>query len=69
MLREKLNGNVDLYNLKEKKQPILANYDQIIIGGSIYIGKIQKEVSRFCTDHMAQLKGKRLGLYVCGMFF
>ncbi|MGI6412075.1 MAG: flavodoxin domain-containing protein [Syntrophomonadaceae bacterium] len=28
-------------------------YDQIIIGRSIYIGKIQKEVSRFCTDHMA----------------
>lgn len=44
MLWKQLTGNVELYNLKENRVSILAEYNRVIIGGSIHMGKIQKEV-------------------------
>ncbi|KJS22308.1 MAG: flavodoxin [Clostridiaceae bacterium BRH_c20a] len=68
MLSEKLNGKVDLCNLKTSKALDPAAYDKVVIGGSIYIGKVQKEVSRFCSDNRSILKDKTIGLFICGMF-
>ncbi|KJS85276.1 MAG: flavodoxin [Peptococcaceae bacterium BICA1-8] len=68
MLSEKITGKVDLCNLKTSKAVDLAAYDKVVIGGSIYIGKVQKEVSRFCLENMSILKEKKLGLFICGMF-
>lgn len=67
ILSEKLSGNVDLWNLKEGKALDLKEYDKVIIGGSIYAGKIQKEVNEFCAKNLDVLKQKKIGLYVCGM--
>lgn len=67
MLSEKLTGNVDLHNLKEGQHVDLSQYEKVIIGGSIYVGKIQKEVGEFCTNNLETLKHKTVGLYVCGM--
>lgn len=69
MLCKQLTGNVELYNLKEKRVPVLAEYDRVIIGGSIHMGKIQKEVHDFCTKNMDILLDKKIGLFVCGMLF
>lgn len=68
ILAEKLTGKADLCNLQMTKAPELARYDRVIIGGSIHIGKIQKEVTDFCENHSKELTGKTVGLYVCGMF-
>lgn len=68
LLSQKLNGKVDLYNLKDKKAIDLSQYDKVIIGGSIHIGKIKKEVSEFCSKNINLLKEKKIGLFVCGMF-
>lgn len=65
-LATKLSTAADLWNLKEKKQFDLAAYDKIIIGGSIYAGKIQKEVRNFCVENDGILKNKKLGLFICG---
>ena len=67
ILAEKLSGAVDLCNLKETKDIDLDPYGKIIIGGSIYAGKVQKEVTRFCLDHGEELLKKNLGLFICGM--
>lgn len=66
-LSEKLNGQVELYNLKENKTVELVQYDKVIIGGSVYVGQIQKEVKEFCLKHIDELKKKKLGLFICGM--
>lgn len=66
-LSGQLLGSVDLYSLKSKKVPELTLYDNIIIGGSIYMGKIQKEVSEFCNQNLELLKKKKLGLFICCM--
>lgn len=66
-LSEKINGDVDICNLKERKNIELAKFDKIIIGGSIYAGQIRKEVKKFCLSNQDELKKKKLGLFICGM--
>ena len=69
LLSEKLNGKVDLCNLKVKRSVDLSQYHNIIIGGSIHMGKIQKEVNEFCTKNINVLINKKIGLFICGMLF
>lgn len=69
MLSKELAGNVELFKLKAELTPDLIEYDRVIIGGSIHMGKIQKEVQVFCTRNMEMLLDKKIGLFVCGMLF
>ncbi|MEW8957153.1 flavodoxin domain-containing protein, partial [Clostridium sp.] len=66
-LSEKLKESTDIFNIKDKKNIDFDNYNKIIIGGSIYIGNIQKEVKRFCLDNIEILKNKKIGFYICSM--
>lgn len=67
ILAEKLTGRVDLHNIKEGQMPELSQYHKIIIGGSIYVGKISKELSEFCSKNLSALKDKKIGFYICCM--
>lgn len=67
-LSGQLTGEVALCNLKTGPIPDLVQYDQVIIGGSIHIGKIQKDVSDFCARNLAELKIKKVGLFICCMY-
>lgn len=66
-LSKRLKDNVELVNLKEKSNVDLSKYDRVIIGGSIYIGKVQKEVTDFCSSNLDELLKKEIGLFICGM--
>ncbi len=66
-LSEKLNGDVDLLNLKKANDIQLSNYDKVIIGSSVYMGKIRKEAFKFCNDNLSSLKDVKVGLYICCM--
>ncbi|MBC8080009.1 MAG: flavodoxin domain-containing protein [Gorillibacterium sp.] len=66
-LSGKFKGTVDLCNLKSNKVENLGTYDQIIIGGSIYMGRIQKEITTFCKNAQSQLQDKKIGLFICCM--
>jgi menaquinone-dependent protoporphyrinogen oxidase len=67
ILSEKLPGETDLINLEGERPVDLSAYDRIIIGGSIYMGRVQKPVTDFCNKNLDQLKGKKLGLFICCM--
>lgn len=67
ILAEKLSGDVELCNLAIIKTKDLSRYDKVIIGGSIYAGRIQKHVTEFCSNNLNVLKQKKIGLFVCGM--
>lgn len=67
LIAEELNEMADIVNLKKAKNCDPSAYDRVIIGGSIYMGKIQKEVTNFCTKNLDLLKDKRIGLFACGM--
>lgn len=67
ILSEKLTGEVDMYNLKGLKDVDISQYDKVIIGGSIHIGKIRKEVEEFCSEKLDELRSKKVGLFICCM--
>lgn len=67
ILSKKLDGEVVIINLKKAKDIDVSKYERVIIGGSVYIGKIQKEVREFCSRNLDRLKGKTVGLFICGM--
>lgn len=66
LLAKRLGDKVDICDLSNN-QPDLMKYDKVIVGGSIYAGKIRKPVMRFCLDNLKVLKEKKLGLFICGM--
>ncbi|KAB3532814.1 flavodoxin domain-containing protein [Alkaliphilus serpentinus] len=66
-LAKEVTGEVELCNLKNSKPADLEKYDKVIIGGSIVMGGIQKEVTEFCSTNLETLKGKKLGLFICCM--
>jgi menaquinone-dependent protoporphyrinogen oxidase len=67
LIAKELNDQADLIDLKKVKDIDISGYDKVIIGGPVYMGKIQKEVSGFCSDNLTELKEKRIGLFICGM--
>lgn len=67
LLADKLNDEVDIYNVKKQKNIDLSNYDKVIIGSSVYMGKARKEISEFCLKNIDVLKDKKVGLFICCM--
>lgn len=67
ILSELLKGEVDLINLNKVKHVDLSQYNRVIIGGSVYMGKIHKEIAEFCSNHAGALKDIKLGLFICCM--
>jgi menaquinone-dependent protoporphyrinogen oxidase len=65
LLKSKLEGEVDIVNLMKEKAPDLTPYDSVIFGGSIYIGRIQKEMTAYLNEVKSQLGSKRVGLFIC----
>ncbi|MCX8130880.1 MAG: flavodoxin domain-containing protein [Clostridia bacterium] len=68
LLSKKLEGKVDIHDIKAGSVLDLTKYGRVVIGGSIYMGRIQKEISTFCTQNINELRDKKLGLYICCMF-
>lgn len=62
LLKERLSGKLFLQNTKSYRSS-LKEYDAVFVGGSVYMGKIRGEVSRFCRWHIKELLEKRLGLF------
>ncbi len=66
-LADKSPENVELIPLKKEKRPNLESYDRIIIGGSIHVGSIQKQLKKFLEANLEQLLQKEIGLFICCM--
>ncbi|ERJ11989.1 flavodoxin domain-containing protein [Haloplasma contractile] len=65
-LKEALNEEVSIVNIMENSLlPKLQNYDCVILGGSIYMGKIQKQIRNYVDANLSQLMTKRIGLFIC----
>jgi menaquinone-dependent protoporphyrinogen oxidase len=65
MLKEKLDGEVDIINIKKRKISDISGYDKVIIGGSIYMAQIQKEIKAFSNSRLEELLKKEIGLFLC----
>ena len=61
------DGEVQIFSLAQNRNPDIAGFDRILIGGSIHAGMMQKRVKDFCLKNMNLLLQKELGLFLCGM--
>lgn len=66
-LKQFLNEELTLINLKEIRNPDISAFDRIIIGGSIHAGQVQKRVKHFSQLNLNELKSKEVGLFICCM--
>jgi len=58
---------VSVIDLKSRADIDLSRYDTVIIGGSIYLGSLQRGLRKFCDKYLPQLLTKRIGLFICCM--
>lgn len=61
------DDQAQLFNLKRNKHFDLTSFEQVVVGGSIHAGSIQKHLSRFLDQHRPELLERRLGLFLCCM--
>lgn len=64
-LKSYFKNETTIVNLKSGEVPDLLLFDNIVIGGSIRIGKVQKEVIEFCQNNLDSLKKKTIGIFLC----
>ncbi|OMD41647.1 flavodoxin domain-containing protein [Paenibacillus odorifer] len=65
LLKNQLGEETEVVNLMLAKEPALERYDTVILGGSIYYGKIQKKMTEFTSKYQNELSKKRVGLFIC----
>lgn len=64
-LKNELGEQTDLFDITKGQIPSLGAYDTVIIGGAIYMGRIQKKLQSFLNVSTEQLLQKKIGLYLC----
>lgn len=66
ILKENLNGETLLFNSNSRNIPDLNNFDNIVLGSSIKIGKIGKSLIKYMDKNKENIINKRIGLFTCG---
>lgn len=62
----KINKPCTVATVETCKDINLNTFDTVIIGSSIYAGKIHKQLRQFCVNHNTLLATKKLGLFIVG---
>ena len=64
-ISEGMGGIADVFDIRENPDP--SKYDNIVVGGSIRMGKVSQEMQDYLAKNKSQLKSKVKGLFaVCG---
>lgn len=63
LIADKLGNEVTVRNIKDGT-PNINEYDSVIIGGSIYMNKIQKSITSFLNKNEKELMKKKIGLFI-----
>jgi len=59
--------DVQVVNLARNPTIDPSPFEGVIIGGPVYLGALQKRLTRFCERHRQVLVKKHLGLFICCM--
>jgi menaquinone-dependent protoporphyrinogen oxidase len=66
VLKSRLSSDTSLVDIdKTKDGIILEKYDTVILGSSIYVGKVSKKIIILCNDNTELLCSKNLGIFLC----
>lgn len=69
LMRKGISGDVTVLNLKGRKvqNHDFEDFQNVIIGGSIHAGQMQKSVKDFMKRHSLELLHRKLGLFLTCM--
>ena len=62
---KELRNNAEVINLKNGERKDIDNYDVILIGGGVYAGKLQSEITKFIEANEGCLRNKKVGVFLC----
>lgn len=65
ILKDKAFGQAEIVNLKDSPDFDVTGYNTVILGASVYVEKIQREMSAFCEKNRNELVKKKIGLFIC----
>jgi menaquinone-dependent protoporphyrinogen oxidase len=64
-LAGRIGGEPEVVDLAGARVPPLGGFDTVLIGASIYGGKVHRTVTAFCEQKQEQLLQRRVGLFLC----
>ncbi|HEX3037406.1 MAG TPA: flavodoxin domain-containing protein [Oscillospiraceae bacterium] len=64
-IKTELGEETQLCNIMTSSVPSIDAYDTVIIGGSIYMQRVQKQITEYCNGHLSELLNKNVGLFLC----
>ncbi len=67
-INQNLGGRCKIYNLDDHVNIDLSQYDRLILGSPIYIGKIQKSLRKFCEVNESSILTKEVFVFLCSKF-
>lgn len=65
ILSEKINDDVVVYNVADKKDINISNFDNIVIGGSLYAGRVQGKLRKYLANNLDCITNKKVALFLC----
>ncbi len=65
LLAQALKDGADLANLSAGQHPNPADYDAVVVGGSIYAGMLRRQARHFCKKYKKELLKVRFGCFLC----
>ena len=65
MLKDKLGVDCTLANIALESHPNTDAYETVMIGSSIYAGKMKSDIISFVKNNEVKLKEKNIGLFLC----
>ncbi|MCK5812427.1 MAG: hypothetical protein KAG94_05975 [Clostridiales bacterium] len=67
LLADQLKGETIVIDADNQKEIDISEYNQVIFGGSVKIGQLQRSITTFALTHKKELLKKKLGIFVsCG---
>ena len=60
-----IGAEAELVNLHEQPAPILTEFNQVILGGSILAGSVPKALLNFVKHQKEALQSKRVNIFIC----
>jgi len=67
-LARQISAESVIVDLASRRAVDPRDFDAVLIGGSIYGGKIQREVVSFCDRRAQALRQCRVGLFICCLY-
>lgn len=67
MIADHANYKIDSQNVKDITVEKLQDFDTVVLGSSIYVGKVNKSMQKFCEKYEDILLTKRLYLFINGL--